>query len=149
MDLIAVGEGVGAQFVRRADFEVDLMRRAPRLEDGIEPLARPREQAAQLMDGDTGLVGVEATVGGLELLLEGVGRDEPCALLVVVEPGAQGLADGGVTRRGAPSSGRAPVEHAIKALEQVLRQADTDNPRRVLGGSGHRFPSFPLSHYTM
>jgi len=149
MDMIAVGEGLGAHRARRAGLEVDLMRGAQRLQDGIETLPRPREQLAQPMDGDAVVVGVEALVGGLELLPEGVGLDEPCALLVVVEPGTQGLPDGGVARRWALPSGGTPVEHALEALEEVVRQADTDDPRMVLGVLGHGFPSFLLKHYTI
>ena len=41
MDLIAVGEGLGAQLVRRACLEVDVLRGAQGLQDGIKTLPRP------------------------------------------------------------------------------------------------------------
>jgi hypothetical protein len=41
MDLIAVGEGVGTQLARRARLEVDVLRGAQGLQDGIKTLPRP------------------------------------------------------------------------------------------------------------
>jgi len=41
MDLIAVGEGVGAQLARHDRLEVDVLRGAQRLQDGIKTLPRP------------------------------------------------------------------------------------------------------------
>ena len=41
MDLIAIGEGLGTQLARRARLEVDVLRGAQGLQDGIEPLPRP------------------------------------------------------------------------------------------------------------
>ena len=89
------------------------------------------------MDGDAVMVGVAALGGSLALLPEGVGLDEPRALLVVGKPGAQGCPDGGVARRGTPSRGGTPVERTIEALEEVVGEADTDEPRIVRCSVGH------------
>ncbi len=67
-------------------------------------------------------------LGGLELPPEGLGLKESRELLVLVEPGAQGLAYGGVARGLQAPMGSAPVQRAIEALEEVIRQADTDDP---------------------
>ncbi len=149
MDLIAVGEGVGAQLARHASLEVDVLRGAQRLQDGIKTLPRPREPLAQLMDGDAIVVGGKALIGSLELVPEAMGLDEPRALLVVVKPGTQGFPDRGVARRGALPRGGLPIEHAIEALEEVGRQADTDDPRLVLEMFRHGFPLDCTKHYRM
>ena len=146
MDLIAVGEGLGTQLARRARLEVDVLRGAQGLQDGIKTLPRPWELLAQLMDGDTIVVRGKALIGSLELLPEAMGLDEPSALLVVIKPGTQGFPDRGVARGGALPRSGLPIEHAIEALEEVGRQADTDDPRLVLGVFGH---GFPLSQKTL
>jgi len=149
MDLIAVGEGLGAQFACRADLEVDVLCGAQRLQDSIETLPRPREPLAQLMDRDAIVVHGQALIGSLELLPEALGLDEPCALLVVIKPGTQGFPDRGVTRCGALPRRGLPIEHAIEALEEVGRQADTDDPRLVLGRLGHGSLLLITKHYMM
>jgi hypothetical protein len=149
MDLRAVGEGLGAQLARRADLEVDVLCGAQCLQDSIETLPRPREPLAQLRDGDAIVVGGKALIGSLELLPEAMGLDEPRALLVVVKPGTQGFPDRGVARRGALPRGGLPIEHAIEALEEVGRQADTDDPRLVLDMFRHGFPLGCTKHYRM
>lgn len=149
MDLIAVGEGLGTQLARRARLEVNVLRGAQGLQDGIKTLPRPWEPCAQLMDGDAIGVRGKALIGRLELLPEAMGLDEPCALLVVIKPGTQGFPDRGVARRGALPRGRLPIEHAIEALEEVGRQADTDDPSLVLGVFGHGFPLVLKKHYRM
>ena len=40
-------------------------------------------------------------------------------------------------------------DDAIEALEEVGRQADTDDPRLVLGLLGHGFPLLLTKHYRM
>ena len=149
MDLIAVGEGLGIQLVRRARLEVNVLRGAQGLQDGIKTLPRPGEPLAQLMDGDAIVVRGQALIGSLELLPEAMGLDEPCALLVVIKPGTQGFPDRGVARCGALPRRGLPIEHAIKALEEVGRQADTDDPRLVLGMLRHGFPLVLKKHYRM
>ena len=141
MDLIAVGEGLGAQLVRRACLEVDVLRGAQGLQDGLKTLPRPWEPLAQLMDRDAIVVSGQALIGSLELLPEAMGLDEPCALLVVIKPGTQSFPDRGVAGCGAVPRRGLPIEHAIEALEEVGRQADTDDPRLILGGFGHGYPS--------
>src|SRR5262249_17262956 len=88
-------------------------------------------------------------IGSLELLPEAMGLDEPCALLVVIKPGTQGFPDRGVARCGALPRRGLPIEHAIEALEEVGRQADTDDPRLVLGAFGHGLPLLLKKHYRM
>ena len=80
---------------------------------------------------------MEALIGGLQLAPEGVGLDKAGTLLVVVQPGAQGLADGGVARRVTPSRGGTPVEITIEALDEVVGEADTDDPRVARCSVGH------------
>src|SRR4030095_1435359 len=140
MDLIAIGEGLGTQLARRARLEVDVLRGAQGLQDGIKTLPRPWELLAQLMDGDTIVVRGKALIGSLELLPEAMGLDEPCAVLVVIKPGTQGFPDRGVARCGALPRRGLPIEHAIEALEEVGRQAGTDEPRPGFGGVVAGFP---------
>ena len=149
MDLIASGEGVGTQLARRARLEVDVLRGAQGLQDGIKTLPGPWEPLAQLMDGDALVWRGQALIGRLELLPEAMGIDKPCALLVVIKPGTQGFPDRGVTCGGALPRRGLPIEHAIEALEEVGRQADTDDPRLVLGVLGHGFPLLLKKHYRM
>ena len=118
--MVAVCEGEGAHLALRDDLEVDVMIGAKGLQYGIETLPRPPQELAQPLDGNTVVVGVEAMGGGLTLSPEGVGLDESGTLLLVVKPGAQGLADGGVARRVAPSRSGAPVEITIEALDEVV-----------------------------
>ena len=149
MDLIAVGEGLGTQLARRARLEVDVLRGAQGLQDGIKTLPRPGEPLAQLMDGDAIEVRGKALIGSLELLPEAMGLNEPCALLVLIKPGTQGFPDRGVARCGALPRSSLPIEHAIEALEEVGRQADTDDPRLALGVFGHGCPLLLKKHYKM
>ena len=141
MDLRAVGEGLGAQLVRRACLEGDVLRGAQGLQDGLKTLPRPWAPLAQLMERDAIVVSGQALIGSLELLPEAMGRDEPCALRVVIKPGPQGFPDRGVAGCGALPRRGLPIEHAIEALEEGGRQADTDDPRLILGGCGHGYPS--------
>ena len=46
MDLIAVGEGLGTQLARRVCLEVNVLRGAQGLQDGIKTLPRPWEPLA-------------------------------------------------------------------------------------------------------
>src|SRR5215813_7456951 len=101
------------------------------------------------MDGDASVVRGQALIGGLELLPEAVGLDEPGALLVVIQPGTQGLPDRGVARCRALPRRDLPIEDTIEALEEVGRQADTDDPRLVRGMLGHGFPLLLKKHYSM
>jgi hypothetical protein len=118
--MVAVCEGEGVYLALRDDLEVDVMIGAKGLQYSIETLPRPPQELAQPMDGNAVVVGVQAMVGGLKLSPEGVGLDESSTLLLVVKPSAQGLADGSVARRGAPSSDGTPVEITIEALDEVI-----------------------------
>jgi len=142
MDLIAIGEGLGTQLARRARLEVDVLRGAQGLQDGIKTLPRPGEPLAQLMDGDAIGMRGKTLIGRLELLPEAMGLDEPSALLVVIKPGTQGFPERGVARGGALPRCGLPIEHAIEALEEVGRQANTDDPPLVLGVCGHGYPHY-------
>ena len=128
MDMVAVLGGWGVYGVLLEGLEVDVMLGSKGLQDGIETLPRPPQQLAQPMDGDAVLGVADTVVGGLELSPKGLGLEETCELLLLVEPGAQGLAHGGVARGWKASMGGAPVQRAIEALYEVIGQADTDDP---------------------
>jgi len=128
MDVVAVLAGVSLAGVVLEDFEFDLLLGAEGLQHGIETLPRPPEQLAQPRDGDAVVVVAEAVVGGLKLPPEHVGLEESRALFLLVEPGAQGLSDGGVARGWHASMGSTPVQRAIEALEKVVGEANTDHP---------------------
>jgi len=80
------------------------------------------------MDGDAVSGGADTIGSRLELSPQGLGLEEACELLLLVEPGAQGLAHGGVARGWKALMGGAPVQRAIEALDEVVGQADTDDP---------------------
>ena len=128
MDVVAVLAGVRLEVVVLEDFEVDLLIGAECLQHGIETLPRPPEQLAQPVDGDAVVVVADAVVGGLKLPPEHVGLEESRELLLLVEPGAQGLSYGGVARGWHASMGSTPVQVAIEALEKVVGEANTDHP---------------------
>src|SRR6267143_379319 len=65
--------------------------------------------------------GADTIVSRLELSPQGLGLEEACELLLLVEPGVQGLAHGGVARGWKALMGGAPVQIAIEALDEVLR----------------------------
>jgi hypothetical protein len=67
----------------------------------------------------------------------------------MVEPCAQGLAPGGVARGWKASLGGAPVQRAIEALDEVVGQADTDDPCVIRFFFRQRFSSFFSKHDTM
>jgi len=74
------------------------------------------------------VVVAEAVVGGLKLPPEHVGLEESRALVLLVEPGAQGFSYGGVARGWHASMGSTPVQRAIEALEKGVGEANTDYP---------------------
>jgi hypothetical protein len=128
MDVVAVLAGVSIEVMVLEGFEFDLLIGAECLQHGIETLPRPPEQLAQPIDGDAVLGVADAVVGGLKLPPEHVGLEEARELLLLVEPGAQGLSYGGVARGWPVSLGSPPVQIAIEALEQVVGEANTDHP---------------------
>jgi len=127
MDVGAVLAGVSLEGVVLEACEFYLLIGAECLQHGIETLPRPPEQLAQPRDGDAVVVVAEAVVGGLKLPLEHVGLEESRALLLLVEPGAQGFSYGGVARGPHASMGSPPVQRAIEALEKGVGEANTDH----------------------
>ena len=79
-------------------------------------------------------------VGSLELLLEGQRLQEPCQLLLLVEPAAQGLAQGRVARGGTTSMARLPISPTVKALDQGGGQADAHDACVLPFFARHGFP---------
>jgi hypothetical protein len=128
MDVVTVLVGLRLEGVVLEDCEFDVLIGAEGLQHGIETLSRPPEQLAQPRDGDAVVVVAEAVVGGLKLPPEQVGLEKSRALLLLVEPGAQGFSDGGVARGWHASMGSTPVQRAIEALEKVVGEANTDHP---------------------
>jgi hypothetical protein len=74
------------------------------------------------------VVVADAVVSGLKLLPERVGLEESRELLLLIEPGTQGLSDGSVARGWHASIGSTPVQIAIEALEEVVGEVNTDHP---------------------
>jgi hypothetical protein len=149
MDIVAVVGGLGVEGRLREGLKVNGLRGTQRLQDGIEPLPRPLQQAAEPMDGDPVRRWMQAVVGGLELLLEALRVQEPCQLLLLVEPAAQGSAYGRVARGGMTSMGRLPISQAVQALDQGGGQADAHDARLLRFFARHGFPFVDTKHYLM
>ena len=109
MDMVAVVGGLGVEGLCRQGRQVNGPRGPQCLQDGIEPLPRPREQAAETRDGDPIRGWPQAVVGSPELLPQALRVEEPGELLVLVEPIASGLAQGRVARGGTAAMGRVPI----------------------------------------
>jgi len=88
MDVVAVLGGLGVDGLLRQGIKVNGLRGTQGLQHGIEPLQRPLQQAAEPIDGDPVRRRTQAVVGSLELLLEDLRIQEPCQLLLLVEPAA-------------------------------------------------------------
>ena len=86
MDLVAVVGGLGIDGLGRQGLQVNSLRSPQRLQDGIEPLPRPLQQAAEARDGDPIRGWPQAVVGSPELLPQALRVEEPGELLVLVEP---------------------------------------------------------------
>jgi len=86
MDMVTVAGGLRVEGLCRQGLQVNSLRGPQRLQDGIEPLPRPLQQAAEAMDGDPIRGQSLAVVGSPELLLEALRGQEPSELLVLVEP---------------------------------------------------------------
>jgi hypothetical protein len=120
-----------------------------RLQDGVDPLPRPLQQAAAARAGAP-MRGRPLAVGGSPELLPGARRvQEPSQLLVLGEPSASGLAQGGVARGGTAAMGRVPIEQAVQTLDEGRGQADTDDTRIFRGWVRHGFPCADTKHSTM
>ena len=101
------------------------------------------------MDGDPVRRRTQAVVGGLELLLEDLRVQEPCQLLLLVEPAMQGLAHGRVARGWTTSMGRLPISQAVKALDQSVGQTDAHDARVLRFLVRYGFPFVDTKHYIM
>jgi len=86
MDMVAVAGGLRVEGLCRQGLQVNRLHGPQRLQDGIEPLPRPLQQAAEAMDGDPIRGQSLAVVGSPEPLLEALRVQEPSELLVLVEP---------------------------------------------------------------
>jgi len=86
MDLVAVVDGLGVEGLGRQGLQVNGLRGPQRLQDGIEPLPRPLQQAAEARDGDPIRGWPQAVVGSPELLPKALRVEEPSQLLLLVEP---------------------------------------------------------------
>jgi hypothetical protein len=149
MDMVAVVGNLGVDVLLREGIEVNGLRSTPGFQHGIKPLPRPLEQAAEPMDGDPVKGRTQAVGGGLELLPEDLRGQEPCQLLVLVEPAAQGVAHGRVAGGWTASMGRLPISQAVKALDQGVGQADADDARVLRFFMWHGFPLVDAKHYIM
>jgi hypothetical protein len=88
MNMIAVVGGLDVEGLCRQGLQVNGLRGPQCLQDGIEPLPRPLQQAAEARDGDPLRRRPQAVVGSPELLPEALRVQEPSQLLVLVEPRA-------------------------------------------------------------
>jgi hypothetical protein len=109
MDMVAVVGDLVVDGLLREGLEVNGLRSTQGFQHGIKTLPRPLEQAAEPMDGDPVKGRTQAVVGGLELLPEDLRVQEPCQLLLLVEPAAQGVAHGRVAGGWTVSMGRLPI----------------------------------------
>ena len=97
MDLVAVLEGLIAHPARLRPLQFDLMVGAKPFQHGIKTLTRPGQQITKLVDSSPIATFGKASIGGLKLLAWSLRVQEPCQLLLVIEPAAQGLSQGRVT----------------------------------------------------
>ena len=88
MNMRAVVGGLDVEGLCRQGLQVNGLRGPQCLQDGIEPLPRPLQQAAEARDGDPIRGRPQAVVGSPELLPEALRVQEPSQLLVLVEPSA-------------------------------------------------------------
>jgi hypothetical protein len=149
MDVVAVLGGLGVDGLLRKGIKVNGLRGTQGLQDGIETLPRPLQQAAEPIDGDPVRRRTQAVVGSLELLMEDLRVQEPCQLLLLVELDAQGIAHSRVARGWTTSMGRLPISQAVKALDQGVGQADAHDARVLRFFARHGFPFVDTKHYMM
>lgn len=96
VDMVTLLEGLGTHLGRRSAVEFHVMIGAQSFQNGIEALTRPWKELTKPIDGDPSGVGAEALIGRLELPALGLRLYEPCQLLLVIEPVAQGFSYGRV-----------------------------------------------------
>jgi len=149
MDMVAVVGDLVVDGLPREDLKVNGLRSTQGFQHGIKTLPRPLEQTAEPMDGDPVKGRMQAVVGGLELLPEDLRSQEPCQLLLLVEPAVQGVAHGRVAGGWTASMGRLPISQAVQALDQGVGQADTHDARVLRFFARHGFPFVDQKHYTM
>jgi len=113
-------------------FQHDVLLSAQRFPHGIEACARPRQRLTQAVDADLmGTLG-KMVHGVPELVPQGGSVDQSGFVLVRLEPLAQRLAQDGIAGGFDPSKGFPPVQRAIEALDQLIREADTEDTRTLL-----------------
>jgi hypothetical protein len=149
MDVVAVLAGLDVEGWLRLGIKVNGLRGTQGLQNGIEPLPRPLQQAAQPIDGNPVRRRTQAVVGSLELLLEALRVEEPCQLLLLVEPAVQGIAQGRIARGGTTSMGHLPISQAVQALDQGVGQADAHDARILPFFARHGFPFVDTKHYML
>ena len=149
MAMVAVVDGVGIAGLSWQGLQGNGRRGPQRLQDGIAALARPLQQATEAMDGAPIRGRPPAGGGSSELLPQALWLQEPSPLLVLVEPIAEGLAQGCVARGGAAAMGRVPSSEAVQTLDKGSGQADTDDPRILRFWVRPSFPFAATKPYTM
>jgi hypothetical protein len=96
MDLVAVLDVCIAHLAGLGALEFDVMIGAKPLQHGIEALTRPGKQVTKMGDGDPIVTPSDARIGRVKLLTLGLRLEESGQLLLVIEPGAQGVSHGRV-----------------------------------------------------
>ena len=141
--------GVGGAGLGRQGRQVKSRGGPQRRQDGVEPLPRPLQQAAEAMDGAPLRRRPRAVGGSPARLPEALRGQEPRQLLVLVEPIASGLAQGGVARGGTAAMGGGPISQAVQPLDEGRGQADTDDTRIFRVWMRHGFPCADTKHSPM
>ena len=96
MDVIAVLDRLGAQLAGLGALKLHVMIGAQSFDHRIEAFTRPWQQVTKLMDRDPIATFTDTLIGGEALLVEDVRLDKSGELLLVIEPAAQGLSQGGI-----------------------------------------------------
>jgi hypothetical protein len=91
VNLITLLDHVIVHLARLGALKVDLMISAKGFDHGIKTLSRPRHQLPKSIDGDPFMTFAEAMIGVVKLLTLGLGLQESSALLLIIEPIAQGF----------------------------------------------------------
>jgi hypothetical protein len=149
MDVGAVLGGLGVDGRLRQGLKVNGRRGTQGLQDGIEPLPRPLQQAAEPREGDPVRRRTQAVGGRLELLREDLRVQAACQRLVLVEPAAPGIAHGRVARGWTTAMGRLPISQAVQALDQGVGQTDAHDARVLRFVARHGFPFVDPKHSLM
>ena len=97
VDLVAVLDSWIPHLARLSALEFDVMIGTKSFDHRIKALTRPWQQLTKPMDRDPIVAFAEAVIGVLKLSTLGLRLEEPSALLLVIEPGAQGFSQSSVT----------------------------------------------------